>query len=147
MKPRVTVAISLTVAAMAVPLMGPSCATARADSPFFQSQSGNIQCNIASGDGIAFAACEIRDYTYAPPPRPTPCMGGFGNRISIRQGSAPEMACHTDSLMGQGYPTLPYGQTRSVSPITCDSETSGMTCKDSDSGHYFFLSRENYEMH
>ena len=43
-----------------------------------------------SSDGIAFAAGEIRDHTWATPPRPTPGMGGFGNRISIRQGSAPD---------------------------------------------------------
>ncbi len=149
MKPTVTVAFSLTFAAMALELMEPSPATARADSayPLFQSPSGNVQCNMGSADGATWAACEIRDHTWPTSPRPTPCMGSFGNRISIRTGSAPEMSCHTDSLMGSGYPTLQYGQTQSINSITCDSEVAGMTCGDTDSGHYFFLFRDNYEMH
>jgi len=44
-------------------------------------------------------------------------------------------------------PILRYGQTRSISPITCASQTSGVTCKDGGTGHYFFLSRDSYEMH
>jgi hypothetical protein len=149
MKPTVTVAFSLTFAAAALQQLEPSAATAHADSdyPLFQSPSGNIQCNMGSADGTTWAACEIRDHTWATPPRPTPCMGNFGDRISIRQASAPEMSCHTDSLMGNGYPTLQYGQTQSINSITCDSEVSGMTCRDTDSGHYFVLSRDNDEMH
>jgi hypothetical protein len=119
MKPTVTVAFSLacllTTAAMAPQAMGSSPGNARADSgsPFFQSPSGNVQCNIGSGDGIAFAACEIREHNLATPP----------------------------------LPTLPYGQARSIYPITCDSAAPGVTCRDTDSGHFFVPSRENFEMH
>jgi uncharacterized protein DUF6636 len=149
MQPTVSVAVSLTLAAMALQPMAPSTGIARADSdnPLFATPSGNVECHMGSSDGTAFAACEIRDHTWATPPRPTPCMGSFGNRISIRRGSAPEMTCHTDSLMGNGYPTLQYGQTQSLGPITCDSETTGMTCTDDSTGHYFRLSRDNYELH
>jgi hypothetical protein len=144
MKPTLTVAVSLTLAAMILPSMP----TARADpfTPQFASPSGNIDCYMGSLDGKAFADCEIRDHTFAAPPRPTPCMGGFGNRISIRQGSPPEMTCHTDSVMGTGYPTLQYGHTQSQGPITCDSETAGMTCTDNSTGHFFRLSSDSYEL-
>lgn len=149
MKPTVSVAVSLTFAVIAVESMWPSPGTARADvdDPFFASPSTNIECHLAAADETAFAACEIRDHTWATPPRPTPCMGSFGNRISIRQGGPPEMTCHTDSLMGNGYPTLPYGQKRSLGSIACDSEISGMTCTDTGTGHYFLLARDNYELH
>ena len=65
----------------------------------------------------------------------------------MRTGSVPEMTCHTDSLMGSGYPTLQYGQTQSLNPISCASELSGIACTDNSTGHYFRLSRDNYELH
>ncbi|OBG41287.1 DUF6636 domain-containing protein [Mycobacterium sp. E3198] len=138
------VAASLTLAAMAVPAAG----TARADSyQSFQSPSGNIDCGLFSMDNDTVAMCEIRDHTWAPPPRPSPCMGGFGDRISLVEGSAPKMACHTDTVRGPGHPTLQYGQTQSIGPISCDSEPSGITCTDASTGHYFLLARDNYELH
>jgi hypothetical protein len=136
------------LATMALQTMEPSPAIARADAdPLFQSPSGNVQCNMGSADGTTWAACEIHDRTWATPPRPTPCVGSFGNRISMSTGSAPEMTCHTDSLMGNGYPTLQYGQTRSLNSISCASELPGMACTDSSTGHYFRLSRDNYKLH
>jgi hypothetical protein len=44
------------------------------------------------------------------------------------------------------WPTLDYGQTRSLGAITCDSEPSGMTCTDAGSGHFFRLSRDSYQV-
>lgn len=38
-----------------------------------------------------------------------------------------------------------YGQTYSHGSITCDSELSGVTCADTATGHFFRVSRENYE--
>jgi len=145
MKPTVTVAVLLAVAATA---LTPAAPTARADSyESFQSPSGNIDCGIASSNGTIFAACEIRDYTWSPPPRPTPCMGGFGDRISIEQGGAAKMSCHSDTLKGDGYPVLAYGQSKSLNSISCRSEISGMTCTDSSTGHYFLLARDSYDLH
>ena len=135
----VTVAVGLTVT-IALP------ATAHADA--FQTPSGNIACSITSGgtDGL-LVFCEITEYTYVRPPRPPGCMlGGWGNRILMGQGSAPEWICHGDALLGDGLPTLPYGQASSGGTITCDSETSGVTCTDSSTGHYFRVSRESYQL-
>jgi hypothetical protein len=42
--------------------------------------------------------------------------------------------------------TLAYGQARTFGSITCDSESSGMTCTDSSTGHYFRISRDTYEL-
>jgi hypothetical protein len=40
-----------------------------------------------------------------------------------------------------------YGQRQSLSSISCDSELSGMACRDTGTGHYFALARDNYELH
>ncbi|MGA7052980.1 MAG: hypothetical protein WBZ37_17270 [Mycobacterium sp.] len=145
MKPTVTAAVLLAVGATA---LMPAAPTACADShQSFQSPSANIDCGIGSSNGTTFAACEIRDYTWTPPLRPTPCMRGFGDRISIQQGSAVKMSRHSDMLKGDGYPALAYGQLQSLNSVSCRSEFSSMTCIDSSTGHYFLLARDSYELH
>ncbi|RUP02904.1 MAG: hypothetical protein EKK34_21385 [Mycobacterium sp.] len=138
-------AVVLIAAWMAVAAVAP--ATAHADGfDFFQTPSGNIGCALGLVDGSALAQCEISDYTYAVPARPSPCMGAFGDRLSLRQGNAAKMSCHSDTVRGTGYPVLQYGQTRSLNSITCESRQSGITCTDDASGHSFQLSRDTYEL-
>jgi hypothetical protein len=93
------------------------------------SPSGNVYCGLGQAEDQSGA------------------MGGWGDRISMRQGGAPQMSCHTDTLKDPGSPVLEYGQTRSLNSLMCDSETSGMTCMDDGTGHYFRLARDNYELH
>ncbi|KQH77661.1 hypothetical protein AO501_33835 [Mycobacterium gordonae] len=120
-------------------------ATAHADGfDFFQTPSGNIACAMGLLDGSTLVDCEISDHTWAAPARPTPCMGAFGDRISMRQGSAPRLTCHSDTVRGTGYPVLQYGQSRSRNSVTCESEQSGITCTDSGTGHYFRFSGSNF---
>ena len=139
------------MATVSIPFMLAATAlapTAHADGlEFFQTPSGNIGCAVGPMDSSAFAGCEIREHSYAVPPRPSQCMGSWGSRISMRQGVAPEMTCHSDTILGTGYPALNYGQSRSFTSITCESEESGITCTDNRSGHYFRLARDNYELH
>ncbi|MFV8316123.1 DUF6636 domain-containing protein [Mycobacterium sp. 23] len=138
--------VILACAGTALGLMAP--ATAHADGfDFFQTPSGNIDCAMGLLEGSVLAMCEIADHTYAVPARPTPCMGAFGDRISMRQGSAAKMTCHSDSVRGAGYAVLEYGQSRSLNSVTCESQESGITCTDKASGHYFQLSRDTYELH
>ncbi len=88
MKPTVSFAVSLTLAAMALQPMAPSTGAARADpdNPLFAMPSGNVECHMGASD-------------------------------------------------------------QALGPITCDSETTGMTCTDNSTGHYFRLSRDNCELH
>lgn len=112
----------------------------------FQSPSGNIACVTTSVDR-GRAICEIAEHSYANPPRPADChLGGWGNRIVMEHGSAPVWTCHGDALLADGHPTLQYGQTGSGGTITCDSETDGVTCTDSSTGHFFRVSRESYQL-
>ena len=120
-------------------------ASAHADTPqLFLSPSGDIVCGVGTGnDGKSSATCEVRDFTWTLPQQ---CNMGSSNEFNLTQGNAPEPRCHTDTNFVAGLPTLPYGQTRSAGPITCDSETSGVTCTDSGTGHFFQVSRESYQL-
>lgn len=129
------IAAATAAASLALP------ATARADSQNFQSPSGNIACMLGA-DG---AACDIADYTYQPPPPPE-CGKHlkWGNRFTLSAGKPGAIECHGDTLRVPGARILNYGQTISAGTITCASEPSAMTCKDSSSGHYFLVARESY---
>jgi len=135
------------VSAMAVTAVGP-VPLAHADTLYqFQSPSGNITCVMAALEGTTpSASCGIADSTWVIPPRPTRCMGAWGDQIDLTQGSAAVLVCHSDTTRGSGLPTLQYGDTRSVASLTCKSEPAGITCTDSGTGHFFRISRESYEL-
>lgn len=139
---RVSLGLSLSLAAAAVALPG----TAHAFSFYqFQSPSGNIFCGVGTLDnGKAFAECDILDRLWSPPP--VPCVEGRGDRISLDQGRPAVFECRSDTLFGENLPTLDYGKSYSDGPITCSSEQSGITCKDTGTGHYFTISREAYTL-
>jgi hypothetical protein len=101
------------------------------------------------------SACQVQHHTYAVPPpdyvavdgSPAVChLGGWGSQISLHQGNPPHLDCVGGVLVDPAPPTLDYGQTRSLGPITCDSEPSGMTCTDSSTGHFFRVSRDSYQL-
>jgi hypothetical protein len=137
-------AIPLTAAAVAIPLASSAQALSFEQ---FQSPSGNLSCGMGVlDDGKAFAQCEIIDRDWTSPPRPADCPLDYGDRIGLQQGSPATFGCHGDTLRGPDLPALGYGQSRSAGPITCLSRTSGMTCTDSSTGHFFTLSRESYKI-
>lgn len=90
--------------------------------------------------------CEIRDHTYTAPPKPEDCHLDWGDRVSLKPGSAPVVHCHGDTIFDAGMPTLPYGQTRWAGPIKCEAQPAGVTCTDTPSGHFFRISRESLEL-
>jgi hypothetical protein len=118
-------------------------AAAHADSQYFQSPSENIVCTLDS----AGAACDIKEYTYQPPPPPE-CAKHikWGNRFTLAPGTPGALACHGDTLRVAGEQTLNYGQTISAGSITCASDLSGMKCTDTSSGHYFQVSKDSYNL-
>jgi hypothetical protein len=146
-------ALSIATAATALPL----AAIAHADDNYqtFASPSGTIRCILNGQDSPApIAMCQIADHTYVAPPGSTrdggPCESGtdLGRDFRLDQGKPAHLTC-TYSALGSGFgpwPTLGYGQTRSLGAITCDSETSGITCTDTSSGHFFRISRDSYQL-
>jgi hypothetical protein len=145
MKTTVVAAVSMAAATATIGFAAP----VHADESYYEflSPSANIACSVGTGsDGKSGAGCDIRDHTSTPPPRPLDCHQGWGDRVSLEGGSAPVLHCHGDTEVFPGKPTLPYGQTRSAGPITCDSEPTGVTCTDTSTGHFFRLSRDSYQL-
>ncbi|CRZ18410.1 DUF6636 domain-containing protein [Mycolicibacterium neworleansense] len=138
------------VAVASVGLALPGTAHAGPAGTKFVTPSGNIWCLLSTGadgtDATNGVVCEIREHHYAPPPKPADCHLNWGDRISLKRGGAPVVHCHGDTIFEPGVPTLPYGQARSAGSIKCESQPSGVTCTDSDSGQFFRLSRQTLEL-
>jgi hypothetical protein len=140
---RATITVGIAAAATVLAMLGPPSAQAEIVGDF-KTPSGTVYCQMAlSNGGVAAVACEGGGPQTGPKPD---CASRFpwGDRISIVQGAAPESDCHTDTIRSNQpeAPILDYGQSRTIGQITCDSETSGLTCTDASTGHYFSMSRE-----
>lgn len=110
----------------------------------FQTPSGNIYCQMSTdANGVPMVACEGGGSQAGPAPDCAEHMQ-WGDRFFLTQGQAPESHCHTDTIRSNQAPApvLAYGQTKSIGTITCDSETTGLTCTDSSTGRFFSMSRE-----
>jgi hypothetical protein len=100
------------------------------------------------------ANCEIREHIWAVPasthgPYGRACDFSFGGlEFYVSQAKPAKLGCYegVSKFTSPGLKTLDYGQTYSRGAITCASELSGVTCTDTASGHYFRVSRENYEL-
>ncbi|MCV7205145.1 hypothetical protein H7J71_24355 [Mycolicibacterium peregrinum] len=135
----------ITAAAALIAL--PATANACPAPPKFVTPSGNIWCRVPNGfDSSNGVVCEIRDHTYTPPAKPADCHLDWGDRVSLKPGSAPEVHCHGDTIFDSGMPTLAYGQTRSAGPMKCESQPAGVTCTDTGTGHFFRMSRDSLEL-
>jgi uncharacterized protein DUF6636 len=118
-------------------------ATANAE---FQSPSGNINCFLGTDlKDAATVTCEVKNHTWRALPRPANCPLNWGSRVRLDQGRAAELDCYAQQMPTPDQ-TLAYGQTKSQGPITCDSETGGMTCTDTSTGHFFRVSRDTYQL-
>jgi hypothetical protein len=111
--------------------------------PTFKSPSGNIACWVADD----MAGCQVLDHTYASWPGgcSTPAIANF----MLVQGKPVDLHC--DSGPGNSPATWPtdtldYGKTYAVGVMTCDSETSGVTCTDTSTGHFVRASQESYQI-
>jgi hypothetical protein len=88
----------------------------------------------------------VRESTWAIPPRPPNCEGRWGNSVGLTQGGAASLNCHSNTVFGGNPATLPYGASRTVAAITCDSEPTGITCRDATTGHFFSVARDSYRL-
>jgi hypothetical protein len=147
------VLIAMTTAAASLAV----AATAHADNNYqtFASPSGHIRCILSSGDSPRpIAMCQIGDHSYLPPPGtdqnggPCPAGSDLGRDFRLDQGQSAYVTC-TYSALGSGFgpwPTLDYGQRRSLGAITCESEPSGIRCSDSGTGRFFRVAQQSYEL-
>jgi len=114
---------------------------AHADTLWFHSPSGNIQCMIGSFTNSQMAECHISEATPSFTTRPENCGGDWGNRFFVMQDGVGERSCWTDLyFLPENSVTLPYGGSITFKAVTCASDATGMTCRNTDGGG-FFLSR------
>jgi hypothetical protein len=107
----------------------------------FVSPSGNVGCIIDP----QFARCDITERDWSPPPRPADCEFDYGQGISMEAGLEPEFNCVGDTALG-GTDTLEYGKSVAAGTLSCDSAESGITCRDSTTGHGFTIARKAYRI-
>lgn len=111
----------------------------------FRSPTGNLFCDIRPS--ARPPACEVARGRVPPPP-PVACTPAgpkdVGRVELTRQGAVP--VCTSDTIRDPAAPVLRYGLRTVVpgSPLTCLSETTGVTCVDTASRHGLFLTRGGF---
>ncbi|GED97345.1 hypothetical protein nbrc107697_13840 [Gordonia crocea] len=135
-----------TVAAAAltsVSLFGAPMAGAEPALQSFTSPSGNVAC-LSAEDSVR---CDIRDRSWAPPPRPADCPSqtGYGQGIALRTSGKPQFVCAGDTTFGAAGRVLQYGERAVRMGYSCTSEPTGVTCRNG-SGNGFTISREAYRL-
>ena len=140
--------IAMATFGVAIGLAGTATANGEFD---FRSPSGDVVCAMEVGHdpndqanyGKGAVYCQVK-HTYPQPPLADCPLGG--REYDLEEGTPSALGCQGGVLVDPPPPTLGYGQTRSVGAITCDVEPSGVTCSDSSTGHFMFLSRDSYKL-
>jgi hypothetical protein len=110
---------------------------------YFETPSHNIGCYLDSRS----ARCDIRERDWSPPPKPQYCIKAgvdWGQGVAVGAHRA-SIVCAGDTTLG-GPGLLGYGHSARRGPIFCVSRTAGITCRNADTGHGFFLSRARYRL-
>ena len=127
------------------PTGGPTTSTTRPPDltlSSFQTPSGNIGCELVSD----VTRCDIREHSWALPPKPADCELDWGQGIEFSGVDKPSFVCAGDTALDSTAAVLPYGRRARQGSTVCDSEQAGVTCTNEASGHGFFLSRDSYRI-
>ena len=92
---------------------------------------GNARCEVVHHDWVAAA--------------PTNCQLNWGDRVELEQGSPAKVGCYGQALPAPTH-TLEYGQLQTIGSIRCDSQPTGITCLDTNTWHFFSVSRQTYQL-
>lgn len=107
----------------------------------FTSPTGNIGCYIDKRS----VRCDISERDWEPPPAPSGCDLDYGQGIELQAGGSADFVCAGDTALGGG-DALDYGTSIGAGLLICESEESGMTCTDAETGRGFTISREGYDI-
>ena len=111
----------------------------------FKSPTGNIACDLNGSVTPAEATCEVRENSYQPQVKPH-CNPFWANSFRLVQGRTVEVNCYSGTDFRSTMPVQEYGRPLTVGSLTCVlDETTGVTCKDSTTGHFFQAARQAYE--
>lgn len=110
---------------------------------YFETPSHNIGCYLDRHS----VRCDIREHDWSTPPEPQYCIKAgvdWGGGVAVGAHRA-SFVCAGDTTLG-GPGVLGYGHAARRGPIYCLSRTVGITCRNADTGHGFFLSRASYRL-
>ncbi|MEO4043609.1 DUF6636 domain-containing protein [Hoeflea sp. CAU 1731] len=119
--------------------------SAFADGFGFMTPSGNIYCNgFVSGGGAIDCTIVSRSGEFALP-KPASCVGLWGHEFMLEGSGPASMACGGAPESVDYSDIAGYGASADFGDISCTSERTGLTCRNT-SGHGFFLSRRKQEI-
>ncbi|MEV4707669.1 DUF6636 domain-containing protein [Actinoplanes sp. NPDC049316] len=107
----------------------------------FASPSGNIGCYLTA----EAARCDIAEKSWSPPPAPASCTLDWGFGVTVGRAGEATFTCAGDTVLG-AKDELEYGRSLKAGPIRCDSESTGMRCENTTTGHGFRLAKEKYDL-
>ena len=114
--------------------------SAGGDYATFNSPSGAIRCGVAPTG----ARCSIASFTFSPPPMPAgqACSSPWGSVLDLSDQGSGTIGCR--DAAGLGGRVLEYGTSLTEGRYTCESRSTGMTCTDGSTGHFFWVSSGAY---
>ena len=137
---------SATAPATVSPSVTSPPTTSAGDGPdtltFFRTPSGNIGCVVSKTE----ARCDIREHTWAAPPKPKDCELDWGNGLYVDDTGKAGVLCAGDTALDPSAGILEYEDELKLGPLTCTSQESGVTCRETKSFHGFTLSRTSYHL-
>jgi hypothetical protein len=107
----------------------------------FSTPSGNIGCVMDPG----YVRCDISERSWESPAGPADCELDHGHGIEISDEQRARFVCAGDTTLG-AEDVLEYGEASRVGPYRCVSAAAGLNCQ-AESGHGFFLSKQDYELY
>jgi hypothetical protein len=130
---------TLLVLAAADVFTGPAAAQTLSFNDGFRSPSDNIHCMYFGHDAVL--RCDLRQIVNAPSPKPTDCDLEWGQAFEVfaKKNQAGPI-CHGDTVADSRLPILGYGESWTRGDFVCQSERSGVACRNS-AGAGFDLSR------
>ena len=73
-------------------------------------------------------------------------MVDFGQGLAVGARGPAALVCAGDTVMNPSDNPLQYGTATSAGALSCDSEADGVTCRNTSTGHGFFLSVQSYRV-
>lgn len=101
----------------------------------FQAPSGNIHCQIVTGEWSE-ARCDILEATRSFTRTPSDCELDWGYSFAVGPSGAGVPICVGDTVADRQSPILGYGETITLGDFACTSERTGMTCTNAYYGGF-----------
>jgi hypothetical protein len=108
----------------------------------FTTPSQNIGCLVAAD----FARCDLKQKNWKPPAKPADCELAWGVGVTVTGSEKGVLVCAGDTVLG-ATEILPYGQAVKAGDYVCNSESTGVVCENSATGHGFEVSRQQYRLY